>query len=306
MVPSSPLVTAGGRVLEGRAHARRRVPVVALHLAVLRGDGRYVQTERRGRVAPQGAVRRRVGVARSPVRALRALRVGDPRVGGQRRGLAGARSLDPRLGRGLPGGVLEAEIGHLPDQRSRVGQAGVWILGRRAGEARRLLDDALERLAGEIGGGRGGGGAAHEDTEREPLLPRVGHGLDLAEADRRAPVAVPDEIAARRGRAETGGARQRRDQQVRVHGSGAVPPTVMSSMRIVGSPTPTGTDCPSLPQVPTPSSRARSRPTRVTRVSASGPAPMRDAPLTGTVTRPSSISQASFAEKTNLPFVMST
>src|SRR4051812_8715357 len=34
----------------------------------------------------------------------------------------------------------------------------------------------------------------------------------------------------------------------------AVPPTVMLSSFSVGMPTPTGTDCPSLPQVPTPSS----------------------------------------------------
>src|SRR5262249_8350805 len=69
----------------------------------------------------------------------------------------------------------------------------------------------------------------------------------------------------------------------------SVPPTVMPSIRMVGSPTPTGTDWPSFPQVPTPSSRARSWPTRVTRVSASGPEPMRVAPLTGAVTRPFSI-----------------
>src|SRR5438045_8066412 len=44
----------------------------------------------------------------------------------------------------------------------------------------------------------------------------------------------------------------------RAHRLTAVPPTVISSIRIVGSPTPTGTDWPSLPQVPTPSSSARS------------------------------------------------
>ena len=38
----------------------------------------------------------------------------------------------------------------------------------------------------------------------------------------------------------------------------SVPPTVSASTRIVGRPTPTGTPCPSFPQVPTPSSRARS------------------------------------------------
>src|SRR5262249_29021779 len=69
----------------------------------------------------------------------------------------------------------------------------------------------------------------------------------------------------------------------------SVPPTVMPSIRMVGSPTPTRTDWPSIPQPPTPSSSASSCPTRVTRVSASGPEPVRVAPLTGAVTRPFSI-----------------
>ena len=50
-----------------------------------------------------------------------------------------------------------------------------------------------------------------------------------------------------------------------------VPPTVIPSMRIVGNPTPTGTDCPSLPQVPTPESSDRSLPTIETRVKISRP-----------------------------------
>ncbi len=62
-----------------------------------------------------------------------------------------------------------------------------------------------------------------------------------------------------------------------------VPPTVIPSIRIVGSPTPTGTDCPSLPQVPIPESRLRSLPTILTRVSTSGPLPISVAPLTGRV-----------------------
>ena len=41
-------------------------------------------------------------------------------------------------------------------------------------------------------------------------------------------------------------------------------------MRSVGWPTPTGTDCPSLPQVPTPLSSFRSLPTMLTRVSMVG------------------------------------
>src|SRR5580658_3735766 len=85
-----------------------------------------------------------------------------------------------------------------------------------------------------------------------------------------------------------------------------VPPTVMRSSFTVGMPTPTGTLCPALPQVPIPSSSARSFPTIETYFSASGPLPINVAPLTGRVTLPSSIRYASLAEKTNLPLVMST
>src|SRR5439155_23652488 len=61
----------------------------------------------------------------------------------------------------------------------------------------------------------------------------------------------------------------------------AVPPTVSPSILSVGCPTPTGTLCPSLPQVPTPVSSARSLPIMETRVSTSGPLPIRVAPFTG-------------------------
>src|SRR5690606_7126344 len=68
-----------------------------------------------------------------------------------------------------------------------------------------------------------------------------------------------------------------------------VPPTVSASTLSVGCPTPTGTLWPSLPQVPTPVSSARSLPTIDTRVSTSGPLPMSVAPLTGRVTFPCSM-----------------
>ena len=57
----------------------------------------------------------------------------------------------------------------------------------------------------------------------------------------------------------------------------------------VGWPTPTGTPWPFLPQVPMPGSRPGSLPTISILVSASGPLPISVAPLTGAVTRPSSI-----------------
>src|SRR5690606_16549087 len=68
-----------------------------------------------------------------------------------------------------------------------------------------------------------------------------------------------------------------------------VPPTVICETSSDGWPTPTGTLWPSLPQVPTPSSSARSLPTIATRCMVSGPLPIRVAPLTGAAMRPSSI-----------------
>src|SRR2546430_10249165 len=71
-------------------------------------------------------------------------------------------------------------------------------------------------------------------------------------------------------------------------GCHAVPPTVSPSILSVGCPTPTGTLCPSFPQVPTPVSSARSLPIIETRVSASGPLPISVAPFTGWLTFPRS------------------
>src|SRR5262249_45480992 len=61
----------------------------------------------------------------------------------------------------------------------------------------------------------------------------------------------------------------------------AVPPTVMRSSLRVGMPTPTGTDCPSLPQVPIPSSTCEALPTIDTCVSAIGPLPISEQFLSG-------------------------
>src|SRR6185312_9717268 len=73
------------------------------------------------------------------------------------------------------------------------------------------------------------------------------------------------------------------------HAACAVPPTVSPSRRSVGWPTPTGTDWPFLPQVPTPVSSFMSLPIMETRVSDSGPLPIRVAPLMAWPRRPSSM-----------------
>ena len=74
----------------------------------------------------------------------------------------------------------------------------------------------------------------------------------------------------------------------------------------VGWPTPTGTPCPSLPQVPTPSSSFKSFPIIEILFIASGPFPISVAPFNGAVGFPFSIKYASEAENTNFPLVIST
>src|SRR6185436_20979422 len=67
-----------------------------------------------------------------------------------------------------------------------------------------------------------------------------------------------------------------------------VPPTVTAESLMVGQPTPTGTDWPSLPHVQMPSEVSRSVPSMVTRRITSGPLPIRFTPLSGAVILPSS------------------
>src|SRR5262249_45699851 len=69
----------------------------------------------------------------------------------------------------------------------------------------------------------------------------------------------------------------------------AVPPTVIALTSVVGMPTPTGTDWPSLPQVQRPSLSLKSLPTAVTFRRMSGPLPIRLTLRIGAVIRPPSI-----------------
>src|SRR5207245_9002466 len=239
---------------------------------------------------------------------LGALGIRHPRVGRHRGGLGATSDVDLGLRREIvTAQVRQVQIGDRPRELRSIGKSSVRILGGDLGEPGRFFDHALER-AGREGRGRGrGGGAAGEDAQRESLIVRVRHRVDLAQSYGGAEVALVDEEAVGSGGAEHGRALEDRDEQVGVDPAHTcVPPTVIPSMRMVGRPTPTGTDWPSLPHVPIPACSFRSWPTRVTRVSASGPLPMSVAPLTGAVTRPSSIRYASLAEKTNLPLVMST
>src|SRR4029079_6260441 len=69
-------------------------------------------------------------------------------------------------------------------------------------------------------------------------------------------------------------------------GHAAVPPTVRPSTSNVGCPTPAGTLCPPLPQMPMPSSSSRSLPIPLTLVSTVGPSPISVAPWTGSAILP--------------------
>ena len=100
---------------------------------------------------------------------------------------------------------------------------------------------------------------------------RTGSGSDPAEAH-----ADDAEVGIQHGSAEEVAAFQSKTYCMKPPGSFlAVPPTVRRSTFNVGMPTPTGTAWPSLPQVPTPSSSFRSLPTMLTRVSTSGPLPIK-------------------------------
>src|SRR4029079_9983204 len=112
-------------------------------------------------------------------------------------------------------------------------------------------------------------GAAGEHAQRAALIARMLDGIHLPQPHRGAEVLLFDQGAVAGTRAARLRALEDVDQEVGAQlAHTCVPPTVMPSMRIVGRPTPTGTDCRSLPQAPTPSSSLRSWPPRITRVRA--------------------------------------
>src|SRR5947209_20313904 len=76
-----------------------------------------------------------------------------------------------------------------------IGKSSVRILGGDLGEPGRFFDHALERAGREVRGRGRGGGAAGEDAQRESLIVRVRHRVDLAQSYGGAEVALVDEEA---------------------------------------------------------------------------------------------------------------
>src|SRR5262249_35483604 len=150
---------------------------------------------------------------------------------------------------------------------------------------------AGEPLGREVGGRDHGGRVAHEHAQSGAALARP---LDLlhgaqANADLETVALAGEGVGPARARRQRIADQSLGDCPRVAAGHAPVPPTVRPSMRTVGSPTPTGTDWPSLPQVPRPSSSARSLPTRVMRVRTSGPLPISVASRTGRPTTPPSM-----------------
>src|SRR5438270_6941982 len=153
-----------------------------------------------------------------------------------------------------------------------------------------LLHHAPQSLVREIAGIGRSRALSEQDPDARRRRAGFGQALDLAQPD------VDREFVAFRDRALRAGC-------AKITGDGygalggtlqafahcAVPPTVILSILTVGTPTPTGTLCPSLPHTPMPSSSFRSFPTMLTYFSASGPLPISVAPRTGRVILPSSI-----------------
>src|SRR5206468_9564571 len=113
-------------LVQPRSLARRRVPRVALHLAVSTRHRRRREAEARRRVLALEPVRRRVGVTRLAIEELRAFGVRDQRVLGERRRFSAARELDLFFrGEVVTAGIREVEIRQALDEGARLREARV-------------------------------------------------------------------------------------------------------------------------------------------------------------------------------------
>jgi hypothetical protein len=229
------LAPAGGRVqlFERPAH---RVRVARLHLAVCFGEHVGEGVALVGAVAaahPGAAGDEHFAVA---VRVHRVLNGLDPRVGGQGRGFDRHRQRDAAL----VGRVCEAlvERVHVGRRAGRRGDRGELIGVADRGVVDGALHDCVERAVAQVGGVGVAHRAAREDAHPQAAALGGGELLDLLPVDLDAP---------RRGTLgedlDVGRAFGARPLE---HGiedveHQPVPPTVISAMRKVAWPVPTGT-----------------------------------------------------------------
>jgi hypothetical protein len=153
-------------------------------VAVLDRHRRDRERERREPEPGGEAAAGGVGDAALSVEVLRALGVRHPGVGLQGGCLGPARALHLLLHREVvPLGVPQVQLGQLAGQRLGRRQAGVLVPLGDTGQRDRLVDQAIQGRAREIGGGRRGGAGGGEDAEGAAVLPGVLQRLDLAEPD---------------------------------------------------------------------------------------------------------------------------
>ena len=170
--------TAAAR-LEVARRARRRVPEVALHPAVVLADDGAVDVVARAAKAAGEAERVRVDELGLAASDRRAFGVGDPRIDRHRRGFGLAAEFDRRVDRQLPG-VIEVEVRESPGQPIGVGQPGGGILGGVARDRQRLVDGGAHGVRREVGGARVAAPLPDVHGEADALVAVVGDGLDLA------------------------------------------------------------------------------------------------------------------------------
>ena len=226
---------------------------------------------------------------RSPVGEVAALGIGDAWIHREGRRLAAPGELDLVLrGEIVAGGIVQIEDGHGLGEVRRVRESAQLVGSGDARERYRLVHQPFHRSTREVRGGCRRRRLAGEDAQGQVLLAGVLDRIHPPQPDLGGEGSVLHEERIGGGGAPLPRPLQDVGQEIE-HALDLGPADGHLVDPDGGNPTPTGTDWPSLPQVPIPSSILRSLPTRLTRVSASGPLPMRVAPLTGRVTLPSSI-----------------
>jgi len=248
----------------------RGIPVIALHgAAFIRGDWSCAEGAIRTAIIAEEA--RRIGQHSASGKGVKAASVGvlDARVGLQRRALGAPRMLDSLLRRkGIDVGMVKVQIAGKRAELGRFRQSGVRIFGGYARQFHRSLHQPIDAIGAEVAGVCARRPLPQEHTQAHCARSRVFEGFNLTQPNLHGKFRAFANHGLSRGGSCLHGAgydvgcnlRQigfsnRKNFGICRHSTyRAVPPTVIVSSLSVGIPTPTGTDCLSLPQVPTPSS----------------------------------------------------